>query len=91
MSKPRCPGQDTRYWRPGDLFEVPCRNCGKPIEFFKDDLKRPCPHCGKPALNPNNDLACAAWCRSAKECLEEAGQVGLPDAQKGDPEPPIPE
>ena len=74
MNKLRCPGQDTRYWKPEDLFEVACTVCGKPVEFFKDDLKRPCPHCGRPNLNPKNDLACAAWCPAAKECLEEAGR-----------------
>jgi len=31
MSRIICPGQDTRFWRPGDIFEVPCRRCGKRI------------------------------------------------------------
>jgi len=43
------------------------------MEFFKDDLKRNCPHCAQPNLNPRNDLACAAWCKAAPECLEELG------------------
>ena len=77
MNKLRCPGQDTRYWKPEDIFEVPCMACGKPIEFFKNDLKRPCPHCGRPNLNPKNDLACAAWCPAAKECLDEVGRSKL--------------
>ena len=73
MSKPQCPGQDTRYWKPEDVFEVPCARCGRPMEFFKDDLKRNCPHCAQPNLNPRNDLACAAWCKAAPECQEELG------------------
>ena len=24
----KCPGQDTRYWKPGDIFESPCPACG---------------------------------------------------------------
>ena len=71
MSKPRCPGQDTQYWKPEDIFEVPCAKCGRALEFFKSDLKRPCPHCGAANLNPRNDLSCASWCKAAEECLEE--------------------
>ena len=69
-----CPGQDTRYWKLEDVFfEVLCAHCGNSIEFFKDDLKRACPDCGRDTLNPKNDLSCAAWCRSAKKCLESRG------------------
>ncbi len=75
MSKPRCPGQDTRYWKPEDVFEVPCTKCGQALEFFKNDLKRNCPKCGAPNLNPRNDLSCAAWCKSAEECLAEVGRA----------------
>ena len=78
MAKPECPGQDQRYWTPNDIFEVPCAHCGKPVEFFKDDLRRRCPQCGRQNLNPNNDLACAAWCSAAAECLEEVGR-SLPE------------
>lgn len=76
-----CPGQDTRYWTPKDVYEIPCTECGKSIEFFKDDLKRNCPHCGRQNLNPNNDLSCAEWCGAAVECLEELG-VPIPDKLK---------
>ena len=74
MPKFNCPGQDTRYWKPEDIFESPCANCGKNMEFFKDDLRRKCPHCGEFTVNPKNDLACAAWCKHAKECLEQMGR-----------------
>ncbi|MCE5309715.1 MAG: hypothetical protein LLG20_18945 [Acidobacteriales bacterium] len=75
MTKPSCPGQDTRYWKPEDIFEVPCTKCGRAIEFFKTDLKRQCPGCGAANLNPRNDLSCAAWCKSAEECLTELGRT----------------
>ena len=73
LSKISCPGQDTRYWKPGDIFERPCTSCGRPVEFFKDDLRRKCPACGEYTINPNNDLSCAQWCLHAKECLEQNG------------------
>ena len=74
MPNQNCPGQDTRYWKPEDVFEVPCSHCGKPVEFFRDDLKRRCPHCSQSNLNPRNNLACAAWCKAAAECLAELGR-----------------
>lgn len=69
-----CPGQDMRYWKPEDICEEPCSHCGGPIEFFKDDLRRRCPHCGQFTANPRNDMSCAAWCKHAKECLEQLGR-----------------
>ncbi|MHB9132261.1 MAG: hypothetical protein ACYDBB_14395 [Armatimonadota bacterium] len=75
MGKAHCPGTDTLYWTAKDLFEVPCNHCEKPVEFFKDDLRRRCPHCGEFTVNPKNDMACAAWCKHAKECL---AQLGIP-------------
>ncbi|NLC59127.1 MAG: hypothetical protein GX774_20010 [Armatimonadetes bacterium] len=74
MGSRRCPGQDTRYWTPEDLFEIPCAHCGAPLEFFKDDLRRRCPTCGRHTVNPRNDMACAAWCRWAAECLAQLGR-----------------
>lgn len=68
MSKTICPGQDTRFWRPGDIFEVPCGNCGRMIEFFKDEASRIC-RCGNRIQNPKLSLGCAQWCEHAKECL----------------------
>lgn len=69
MSKTMCPGQDTRYWRPGDIFEIECRNCGKTVEFFKDDTSRKCASCGTRIKNPRLSLGCARWCEHAAECL----------------------
>jgi hypothetical protein len=69
MTVHKCPGQDLRYWKLEDIFETLCPHCGQAIEFFKDDPKRTCPSCGEQALNPKNDLSCAGWCKSARECL----------------------
>ena len=64
-----CPGQDTRYWRPGDIFDVACGSCGAAVEFFKDDVRRRCPSCGTVVQNPKITLGCAQWCEHAKACL----------------------
>ncbi len=69
----KCPGQDTRYWKPGDIFEVECPHCGKPVEFFKDETTRRCRGCKKSVLNPRMDFGCAAYCRFAATCLGELG------------------
>lgn len=74
MAKSICPGQDTRFWTSANIIEHPCAHCGKAVEFFKDDLRRRCPHCGEFTVNPHNDLACAAWCEHAKECLAQMGR-----------------
>lgn len=34
----KCPGQDRRYWKPGDIFDVECPQCGNGVEFFKDEV-----------------------------------------------------
>ncbi len=65
----KCPGQDTQYWKPGAIFEVPCPQCGKPVEFFKDDTQRKCNHCGHRFVNPQLDFGCAAYCKFASQCL----------------------
>jgi predicted HD phosphohydrolase len=67
----KCPGQDTQQWKPGDIFEVPCSNCGRIIEFFKDDTSRRCKGCGARVLNPKIDFGCAAYCAFADQCLRE--------------------
>jgi len=75
MPKNMCPGQDMRFWKPDDIYRVPCAHCGGQVEFFKDDLRRKCPHCGKFTVNPKNDLSCARWCRYAAECLGQLGRL----------------
>ncbi|HEW79091.1 MAG TPA: HD domain-containing protein [Phycisphaerales bacterium] len=66
---PRCPGQDQRFWKPEDIFEINCPGCGTAIEFWKDEPKLKCLKCGELIVNPKLDLGCAEWCKYAKECL----------------------
>ena len=65
----KCPGQDSRYWDGGAIFDAKCANCGHEIEFFKDDNRRKCPNCGTPTLNPQMDFGCASYCPHAEQCL----------------------
>jgi len=65
----RCPGQDQRYWKPQDIFEVRCTVCGRALEFFKDEPKLKCRNCGQVVPNPKIDLGCAQWCRHAEQCI----------------------
>ena len=65
----KCPGQDQRFWKPEDIFEISCPSCDKPIEFFKDEPKLKCRNCGQTVVNPNIDLGCAEWCQYAEQCL----------------------
>lgn len=65
----RCPGQDQRFWKPGDIFEVQCTGCENKIEFFKDEPKLKCRKCGRSVDNPKIDLGCAEWCQYAEQCL----------------------
>ncbi len=76
MAEVKCPGQDTRYWKKGDIFDVGCPKCGRDVEFFKDDVRRRCA-CGRVIVNPKLDLACAEWCRHAEKCVD-----GLPEEPK---------
>ncbi|MDO8784768.1 MAG: HD domain-containing protein [Syntrophales bacterium] len=65
----KCPGQDTRYWKPGAIFETACTKCGNPVEFFKDEATRRCKNCGTMLVNPKMDFGCAAYCKFAEQCL----------------------
>jgi len=69
----RCPGQDTRYWKPGDIFDIDCPHCGRKVEFFKDEAARRCRGCRKMVVNPRMDFGCAAYCRYAADCLGVLG------------------
>ena len=76
---PKCPGQDKRFWKPDDIFMVPCPECATSIEFWKDDPKRKCPKCKKEVRNPKLDLSCAKWCKYAKECLSQSSALDNTD------------
>ena len=67
----KCPGQDSRYWEPGAIFETECPHCGRPVEFFKDESSRRCKGCGAKLLNPKMNFGCATYCRYAEQCLGE--------------------
>lgn len=64
----KCPGQDMRFWKPGDIFDAPCPKCGRRVEFFKDDVRRRC-SCGHEMVNPKLDFGCAQWCPYAEQCI----------------------
>jgi len=64
----RCPGQDMRFWKPGDIFETQCPKCERKIEFFKDEVRHKC-RCGHEIVNPKLDLGCAEWCPYAEQCI----------------------
>lgn len=65
----KCPGQDMQYWNTEAIFEVKCPQCGKPVEFYKDDTNRRCHHCNARFVNPKMDFGCAAYCQYAEQCL----------------------
>lgn len=65
----RCPGQDQRFWKPEDIFEVQCPGCGGTVEFFKDEPKLKCRKCKQMVVNPKINLGCAEWCQYAEQCL----------------------
>jgi hypothetical protein len=71
MEQMKCPGQDTRFWKPGDIFVAECPKCGAEIEFFKDDTRRRCAWCGHLFYNPKIELGCAEWCQYAEKCVPE--------------------
>jgi hypothetical protein len=70
----KCPGQDTRFWKPNDVYTVECPKCSKPVEFFKDDIRRRCKKCGHMFINPKLNLGCARWCQYADQCVGVIGK-----------------
>jgi len=68
----RCPGQDPRFWKPGDIFDIRCPHCGTAVEFWKDEPCVKCPQCHGRVVNPKLDLGCAEWCQYAEQCLRAA-------------------
>ena len=75
----KCPGQDTRFWKPNDVYNVACPTCGKPVEFFKDDIRRRCRNCGHMFINPHLNLGCARWCQYADQCVGAMGKEEFKD------------
>ena len=66
---PKCPGQDTQFWKPEDIFELLCPVCDTSVEFLKTDPRRTCRQCGYTFRNARFEMGCAQWCSHAKECL----------------------
>ncbi len=79
----KCPGQDTRYWKPDDIFDLPCPVCDTAVEFLKTDSRRTCQNCGYSFRNPRLELGCAKWCAYAEECLGFAPEQAPPDNEIG--------
>ena len=75
----KCPGQDTRFWKPDDVYFVECPKCGQSVEFFKDDIRRRCKKCGHMFINPRLDLGCARWCQYADQCVGAIGKEEFKD------------
>ena len=75
MSPPRCPGQDQQYWKPDDIFFVPCPSCRGQIEFWKDEPVRPCPACGRTVRNLRLNPGCSKWCKHADDCTGPPGDI----------------
>jgi hypothetical protein len=69
MAVTMCPGQNTAFWRPEDIFDIICPACGDKVEFFKDDARRRCQGCGYVFSNPKLNEGCAQWCQFAEKCL----------------------
>lgn len=78
----KCPGQNTQFWKPEDVFEFPCFYCKATLEFFKDEPKIKCFNCGKEAINPRVDFGCALWCKKASECIGEERYLQLTKSAK---------
>ena len=66
----RCPGMDTHFWGPNDIFDVRCPACGTKIEFFKDDGQRRCPGCNEVYVNPKLETNCFKYCKFGAQCEE---------------------
>lgn len=69
MFATKCPGQDSRYWKPEDIYEEDCPNCGNAIEFWKTDIRLRCEKCKSMVVNPRFNMGCAEWCSYAEQCL----------------------
>jgi len=67
--KKRCPGMDPAYFRPEDIRQQQCRNCGQDMEFWKDDVFLACPACSTKNTNARLGNTCLSWCEKAAECI----------------------
>ena len=72
----KCPGQDTRYWKPEDIYDLPCPACGAAIEFLKTDSRRTCANCRYSAANARLRAGCAQWCAHGRDCVGGRSERG---------------
>ena len=61
----KCTGNNTHEWGPEAIFNVTCKTCGNPVEFFKDEITRNCHDCESTVYNDRKDYGCGQWCSSA--------------------------
>lgn len=61
----KCTGHNTRKWDFDAIFDLPCPDCGRMVEFFKDEITRNCPGCGKTVANIRKDYGCGQWCSAS--------------------------
>ena len=61
----KCTGNNTQEWGFDSIFDVKCKNCGKMVEFFKDEITRNCSNCKTTVYNDRKDYGCQQWCSSS--------------------------
>jgi endogenous inhibitor of DNA gyrase (YacG/DUF329 family) len=54
----KCTGNNTQEWGTDSIFDIECRHCGHPVEFFKDEITRNCPRCRKTVITDRKDYGC---------------------------------
>ena len=42
-----CGTSNTQKWGPNSIYDIKCKKCDTPVEFFRDEKKRSCPKCGE--------------------------------------------
>ncbi len=52
----RCPKQEEKFLKPGQIYDVECSGCGEPVEFFADDREQECRKCGRVLVNPRRQV-----------------------------------
>ncbi len=61
----KCTGNNTQEWGPNSIFDIICKKCGNPVEFFKDEINRNCSKCRVTVYNDRKDYGCGQWCSSS--------------------------
>jgi hypothetical protein len=79
-----------RFWKPEDIFTMPCPFCRAEIEFWKDEPIRLCASCKNEVRNPKLDVGCAEWCKHSSDCLgtSSGGQPAPPSGEQTEAKSP---